>query len=174
MQCGAIESGWRIQACRIERRPHFEPAFQQKCGVLLRCIAPVRAPPSGQSVCGASLSLTPEKGREARLKARTKPGLLNKCLPLFRVSELALLYTAHGVNKRTSIDKGPAKISPRGPFRGNQHEFANSFFSVAGLAGLKESRLPPTLLFISSFIRMWRNCRIATYWSVNYFICMLH
>jgi len=68
VQRGAIESGRRIQARRIERRPHFEPAFQQKCGVLLRCIAPVRAPPSGQSVCGRRDAPSPfisERGREA-------------------------------------------------------------------------------------------------------------
>lgn len=76
----------------------------------------------------------------------------------------------NGVNKRTSADKGPTKISPRGPFRGNQREFANSFFSTAGLAGLKENSLtpPPTLLFISSFIRMRRSCRPRYCRNVNY------
>jgi len=93
--------------------------------------------PSGQSVCGRRDA--PERGREARLKARTKPSLLNKCLPLFRVQNSP--FSPRRVNKRTSADKGPAKISPRGPFRGNQRKFADFFFSAVRLAGLKKSRL---------------------------------
>lgn len=146
---GAIESGWRIQAHHIERRPHFEPVFQQKCGVLLRCIALVRARrPVNPST---DVTTPPKRGREARLKARTKPGLLNKCLPLFRVQSSAFPLPPYGVNKRTFADKGPAKISPRGPFRGNQCEFADFSFSTAGLAGLKKresANMSVLLLFI--------------------------
>jgi len=97
--------------------------------------------------------------------------------PFFAFQSSPFSTAAYGVNKRTSADKGPAKISPRGPFRGNQREFADSFFSAVGLAGLKESRLTPTLLFISSFIRMRRNCRprivgmsiISTMYRFNYY-----
>lgn len=122
----------------------------------------------------------PKEGREARLKARTKPGLLNKCLPLFCVSELALLYAAFGVNKRTSVDKGPAKISPRGPFRGNPARIRGFLFFGRGISWIKRepaNATAPTLLFISSFIRMWRNCRpcivgmsiISSVYCINYY-----
>jgi len=129
MQCGAIESG---------RRGAFKPAVLNAGHISSRYfnrnaesfyIASHRPVNPSADVVTPPFAFIPEKEREVRLKARTKPGLLNKCLPFFRVSELALLYRAvHGVNKRTSADKGPTKISPRGPFRGNQREFANSFF----------------------------------------------
>jgi len=146
---GAIENSRRIQprphwTCR----PYFKPAFQrERSGVLL----PRRArpsPPSGQSVCGhrdASLPSIPSAGKASRLKARTKPGLLNKCLPpAFSLASpfprSASSSPLRGVNKRTSADKGPGKISPRGPFRDDQREFADLPFPAAGLAGLKRIR----------------------------------
>jgi len=64
-----------------------------------------------------------------------------------------LLLLPRGVNKGSSADKGPGKISPRGPFRGGQREFADLFFSggAAGLAGLKKN--PPLLSLLFAGFR---------------------
>lgn len=158
---GAIESGWRIQARRIERRPHFEPVFQQKCGVLLRCIALVRA----RRPVNPSTDVTTfrkEEGKHGWRLAQSRACLIS-AYPFFAFRARPPPHP-YVVNKRTFVDKGPAKISRRGPFRGNQCEFADSSFSTAGLAGLKkrESTNMSVLLLVISFAGMRRNRYTST------------
>lgn len=94
--------------------------------------------PSGQSVCGRRDAPKRGRGRHGWRLAQSRACLIS-AYPFFVCRTHP--SPACRVNKRTSADKGPAKISPRGPFRGNQCKFADFFFSAARLAGLKKSRL---------------------------------